>query len=130
MNTKTKHTTKGLIVLAAIIILATTCLTLMSRNFVASASSVNSYDAYTNDDYFQFEGNRHSIREYPTLSQPSRGSVVKVNLFMGSAFSLSLGSKDDAIAQIVPRQLFTYSNETLHIGDQYGFFIFDNPYGE
>ena len=127
MNKKTKNTRMRVTLVAlAIAIIVMAGLTLIFRNsHSAAAAQATNFDAYTNDDYFQFEGSLHSIRDYPVLSQPSRGSVGRQN----SYFTFTLGSKDDVIDQIVPRQLFTYSNETLHIGDQYGFFISTTPMG-
>lgn len=126
-NTIQKIGAKKICILAFALVLALTAFTFMNfrNSFSALASQSANYDLYTNDDYFQFNGNRHSIRDYPTLAQPLRGNVGTRTFvgLAGSDFDLDLGSADDAIPQIVPRELFMKANETLHIGDQYGFFI-------
>lgn len=80
----------------------------------------------TGSDEFEYQGEKHSIKEYPNIYKKEYNAVGR-NPYIGTdnpeIMRLSNVDYDDPINEIVPIELMGIVGNHLYFGNEYGFFI-------
>lgn len=82
------------------------------------------YDNYTDTDVFVYNNISYFIEGYADNAYLNHGNVTYERCGAQSPYTYNLNvSGDNAITQIVPKELFMNVGDYLYIGKEYGFFI-------
>lgn len=82
------------------------------------------YENYTDTDVFVYNGISYFIEGYADNAYLNYGNVTYERYGTQSPYTYNLNvSGDNAITQIVPKELFMNAGNYLYIGKEYGFFI-------
>lgn len=82
------------------------------------------YENYTDTDVFVYNGLSYFIEGYADNAYLNYGNVTYERYGTQSPYTYNLNvSGDNAITQIVPKELFMNIGDYLYIGKEYGFFI-------
>ena len=86
------------------------------------------YDTYTDSDTFKYGNATYSLNAYPENSALSTGNVtISPNSSVSGGYTVSV-SGDNAITQIVPKELFQNNGDYTYIGKEYGFYVHTTDY--
>lgn len=125
---KTLHLKYLPVLLTALAMLLACTLLIGANNHVGVAHALDNvieqmyptdYDAYTDTDSFSYNGNEYDIRQYATSTELLHGGMTINDEPVLSLTDVS----DNAIVQIIPKELFMTNGDVLQIGKEYGFFI-------
>ena len=114
--------------LLAILLCSVVCVLVTTKPQIAFADDAPvvfeqyKYDNYTDTDTFVYKGNTYNIRQFNDSEVLKRGNAKYVEYSNPSHYRFEIDG-DNAIVQIVPKELFNLVGDHLYIGKEYGFFI-------
>lgn len=136
MRTSVNYISKIMLAVAVMCILLTCCFLAAAQENAKIAYADTSafefyqgkYDTYTNSDSFNYRNSTYTIGDYHENSTLSTGNVtISPNSSVSGGYTVSV-SGDNAITQIVPKELFQNNGDYTYIGKEYGFYVHTADY--
>ncbi len=136
MRTSTVNISKMLLTVVVVCIMVMCCFLAIAQGNASVAYADTSafefyqgkYDAYTDSDSFSYQNVTYTIGDYSGNAALSTGNAtLTYDSDASGGYALSV-SGDNAITQIVPKELFQNNGDFTYIGKEYGFFINTTDY--